>query len=103
VDPPTAHAFIDEVCASVAAAGFSRVVLCNASPCNEALCDVAARDLRIERGLQMFCVNLSALRIDCGASNEVDWSEAGARLAALFGEIARRPPLAAGGRLEVRG
>ena len=64
VDPPTAHATLDEWCASVAAAGFRRVVLYNSSPWNEELCDTAARDLRIARGLQMFCVNLSALGID---------------------------------------
>lgn len=64
VDPPAAHAFIDEVCATIAAAGFSRVVLLNASPWNEELIDSAARDIRIERGLQMFCINLSALDLD---------------------------------------
>ena len=64
VDVPTAHAFIDEVCATIAAAGFRRVVLINASPWNEELIDAAARDIRIERGLQMFCINLSALDLD---------------------------------------
>lgn len=64
VEVPVAHAFIDETLASIAAAGFTRVVLCNASPWNEELCDAAARDLRISRGLQMFCINLSALDLD---------------------------------------
>jgi creatinine amidohydrolase len=64
VDPPTAHGFITNVVDSVAAAGFTRIVLFNASPWNEELVDAAARDLRIERGLQMFCVNLSALDLD---------------------------------------
>lgn len=64
VDVPTALAAIDEWCASVAAAGFSRIVLYNSSPWNEELLDAAARDIRIARGLQMFCVNLSALGLD---------------------------------------
>ncbi|MEY4488788.1 MAG: hypothetical protein RIQ79_1296 [Verrucomicrobiota bacterium] len=64
VDVPTAHAFIDEVCATIAAAGFRRIILFNASPWNEELIDAAARDIRIERGLQMFCINLSALDLD---------------------------------------
>lgn len=64
VEPPLAHAFIDETVASVAVAGFTRIVLCNASPWNEELIDAAARDIRIARGLQMFCVNLSALDLD---------------------------------------
>ncbi|MCU0792974.1 MAG: creatininase family protein, partial [Opitutaceae bacterium] len=64
VDVPTAHAALDEWCASVAAAGFRRIVLYNSSPWNEELVDAAARDIRIARGLQMFCVNLSALGLD---------------------------------------
>ncbi len=64
VEPPLAHALIDETIASVAAAGFTRIVLCNASPWNEELIDAAARDIRISRGIQMFCVNLSALNLD---------------------------------------
>ncbi len=64
VDPPAVHRFLDEIVASVAAAGFTRVVLYNASPWNEEVIDAAARDLRIARGLQMFCVNLSGLGFD---------------------------------------
>jgi len=63
-EPPLVHRLIEEIVAGVAASGFSRIVLYNASPWNEDLIDVAARDLRIARGLQMFCVNLSALGFD---------------------------------------
>lgn len=63
-EPPETHRYIDEVVASVAAAGFTRVVFYNASPWNEELIDAAGRDIRIARGLQMFCVNLSALGYD---------------------------------------
>lgn len=103
VEPPVAHAFIDEVCFSLAASGFRRVVLCNASPWNEALCDAVARDLRIERGLQMFCVNLSALGIGFADASEAEFTAAGKRLAALLAEIAGRPPLPNGGKLEAKG
>ena len=64
VDPPTAHAFIAEVAASVAAAGFRRIALVNASPWNEEICGAAARDLRVSRGLHMFQVHLSSLELD---------------------------------------
>lgn len=64
VDPPTAHALIAEVAASVAAAGFRRIALVNASPWNEEICGAAARDLRVSRGLHMFLVHLSALDLD---------------------------------------
>jgi creatinine amidohydrolase len=64
VDPPTAHALIAEVAASVAAAGFRKIVLYNSSPWNEELCGAAARDLRVSRGLHMFQVHLSALGLD---------------------------------------
>jgi creatinine amidohydrolase len=64
VTPPVAHAFIDETLATIAVAGFTRVLLCNSSPWNEELIDAAARDIRISRGLQLFCINLSALGLD---------------------------------------
>ncbi len=64
VDQPTAHALIAEVAASVAAAGFRKIVLFNSSPWNEELCGAAARDLRVGRGLHMFQVHLSALGLD---------------------------------------
>lgn len=63
-EPPLVDQFIDEIVASVAAAGFTRVVLYNANPWNEEVIDAAARDIRIARGLQMFCVNLSGLGYD---------------------------------------
>lgn len=114
VDPPLAHAFIAEVCRSVAASGFRRIVLCNASPANEDLCDVAARDLRIDHGLQLFCVHLGALGLDLGASDPAGLAQIarlldgtasdalerhGRRLASLLGEIVRRPALPGGGHL----
>lgn len=64
VEPPLTHRFLEEIVSGVAEAGFSRVVLYNSSPWNEELIDVAARDLRVGRGLQMFCVNLGALGLD---------------------------------------
>ena len=64
VDQPTAHALIAEVSSSIAAAGFRRIALVNASPWNEELCGAAARDLRVARGLHMFQVHLSAIDLD---------------------------------------
>jgi creatinine amidohydrolase len=64
VDPPTAHALIAEVALSVAAAGFRRITIVNSSPWSEELCNAAARDLRVSRGLHMFHVHLSALDLD---------------------------------------
>jgi len=64
VDPPTAHGLIAEVAASVAAAGFRKIAIVNASPWNEELCNAAARDLRVSRGLHMFQVHLSAIDLD---------------------------------------
>jgi hypothetical protein len=64
VDPEVACALIEEVAASVAAAGFRRVVLFNSSPWNEELIRAVGRDLRVGRGLQMFCLNLSSIGLD---------------------------------------
>ncbi len=118
VDPPAAHAALDEWCASVAAAGFRRIVFYNSSPWNEELCDAAARDIRIARGLQMFCVNLSALGLDFAPWRGGEraplrallaelgktpdgplLAQAATRLAALLNEIAARPPLPRDGAL----
>lgn len=124
LDVPTAHAFIEEVCVSIAAAGFRRILLLNSSPWNEDLIDVAARDLRIERGLQMFCINLSALDLDFhptrspgrrdahalaaalvspDANNNANaaaiFERAASRLAGLLIEINARPPLPREGAL----
>jgi len=64
VGQPTAHALIAEVAASVAAAGFRKIVIFNSSPWGEELCGAAARDLRVSRGLHMFQIHLSALGLD---------------------------------------
>ncbi len=64
VDQPAAHAMIAEVAASVAASGFRRLAIVNSSPWSEELCNAAARDLRVSRGLHMFHVHLSALDLD---------------------------------------
>jgi hypothetical protein len=64
VDQPTAHALIAEVAASVAASGFRRIAIVNSSPWSEELCNAAARDLRVSRGLHMFHLHLSAIELD---------------------------------------
>jgi creatinine amidohydrolase/Fe(II)-dependent formamide hydrolase-like protein len=64
VDPPTTHALIAEVAASIAAARFQKIAIVNSSPWNEELCGAAARDLRVSRGLHMFLVHLSAIELD---------------------------------------
>jgi hypothetical protein len=64
VDQPTAHGFIAEVAASIAAAGFRKIVIVNSSPWSEELCGAATRDLRVSRGLHMFQIHLSAIDLD---------------------------------------
>lgn len=110
------QSMIEEVVGSVAVAGFRRIVLLNASPWNEALVDAVARDLRVERGLQMFCVNLAALGLDFDPSRDPErralqallaslpgpspeLASASRHLAALLGEIHLRPALPNDGRI----
>lgn len=64
VDPPVAHRLVAEVLGSIAAAGFRKVVLYNASPWNEEFIAAAARDNRIALGLQIFRISLSGLGLD---------------------------------------
>lgn len=125
VDPDVACDLLEEIASSVAAAGFSRILLFNASPWNEELCKAVGRDLRINRKLQMFCVHLSSLGMDFNparggdraklksvvaallgdpaaatAAQGREWlAQAAARFAGLLGEMRDRPPLAHGGDL----
>jgi creatinine amidohydrolase len=64
VGQATAHALIAEVATSVAASGFRKIAIVNSSPWSEELCNAAARDLRVSRGLHLFHVHLSALDLD---------------------------------------
>lgn len=159
VDFETAYDLLREIATFVKAAGFRKLVLFNTSPWNEELIDAGGRDVRVDLGLQVFCVNLAALDFDlhpvrsssradvqcaaCAAyaappANEtvaadVSWADfrpgnirqpgplafdlsfkeaksqgekrlaaAGRRLAALFGEIHARRPLAADGAIPRR-
>lgn len=105
VDQPAAHALIAEVAASIAAAGFRKIAVVNASPWSEELCSASARDLRVSRGLHMFLVHLSAIGLDFhpvrsgsrrklqtlltslyGAEPEAPGPEAPGRPAALWGD-----------------
>jgi len=95
VKPPVAHALIREVAESVAAAGFRRIVLFNASPWNEDLVDAAARDLRIALGLQMFCINLSALGLDFHVTRSPSRGRLQTLLTSLYGREPRESPGAA--------
>lgn len=119
VASPIALQLIEEVIASVAAAGFRRIVLFNSSPGNEELCETAACDLRVERGLQMFCVHLTAIGLDLHPVRGGDraalreflvslasgrpaaaQTSAGDRLVSLLVEMRDRAPLADGGAIK---
>lgn len=93
VSPPVACALISEAVLSVKSSGFSKVVLLNSSPWNEELCDAVARDLRIEHGLQMFCIAMSGLGLDLHPTRSRSRSAAGALYSAITG-IASAPHLA---------
>jgi creatinine amidohydrolase len=85
VSPPVACALVSDTVLSIKASGFTRVVLLNSSPWNEELCDAAARDLRIEHGLQMFCIAMSGLGLDLHPSRGHGRAAAGALYSAITG------------------
>jgi creatinine amidohydrolase len=91
VDAPTAHSMIAEVAASVAAAGFRKIAIINASPWNEELCSAAARDLRVSRGLHMFHVHLSALELDFHPARSRSRRRVQTLLTALYGVAPESP------------
>lgn len=61
VNPPTAHRLLAEVVNSIAAAGFRKILYGNASPWNEEICAASARDLHVEKDLDMFILNTAKL------------------------------------------
>lgn len=91
VDAPAAHAVIAEVAASVAAAGFRRIAIVNSSPWSEELCNAAARDLRVSRGLHMFHVHLSALELDFHPLRSTSRRRVQTLLTALYGNPPEAP------------
>jgi len=128
VDPEVACNQLEEIASWVGAAGFSKVLLLNASPWNEEVTKAVGRDLRISRGLQMYCVQLSALGLDfdpvrggertslrkvlAALTGDPGTAEAEAgrkiiestasRLGAVLLEMSRHAPLANGGALPAK-
>jgi hypothetical protein len=128
IEPDIACNQLEEVASWVAAAGFSKILLFNASPWNEELTKAVGRDLRIARKLQMFCVQLSALGLDfdpvrggdranlksvlaCLTEDPATEAEAAGReflgrtadrFASMLVEMAGLPPLANGGELSMK-
>jgi hypothetical protein len=97
VGQPAAHAMISEVAASVAAAGFRRIAILNSSPWSEELCNAAARDLRVSRGLHMFHIHLSALELDFHPVRSRSRRRLQTLLTSLYGALPEPPGPAAPG------
>ena len=125
VDPDVACDLLEEVAASVQAAGFSKILLFNASPWNEELVKAVGRDLRVGRRLQMFTVHLSSLGLDFNPARggertalkavlaglaggaEADKGRAiltdtARRFASMLREMRDHPPLQSGGELPTK-
>lgn len=111
LDIEVAHQVLAQIVRSASTSGFKRFVLFNTSPFLEEWIDVAARDLRVDSDLQMFCVNLSGLGLDfhpsrgglrdgldtlltdlLGSSAEPVEAEAGATLDGLPGALVQTNP-----------
>jgi creatinine amidohydrolase len=100
MDPDEVFEAIAEIVRDVKASGFRKVVFYNSSPWNEDLVDATARDLRINLGMQTFCINLSGLGIDLSAElSDSVLSEAAGRLSSLIKEVAAKPGLANDGKI----
>jgi creatinine amidohydrolase len=64
MDAEAAHGALSEIVRSVGRSGIQRLTLFNTSPLLEEWVDVAARDLRVTDGWQMFCLNVSGIGLD---------------------------------------
>jgi len=71
LDPETSHDHLAEIAASVAAAGYRRLVFWVSSPWSAELIDAASRDIRVNLGLQTFVVEQAGLGLSLHpASND---------------------------------
>jgi creatinine amidohydrolase len=87
LDIEVAHQMLIETIRSAAVPGFKRFVLFNTSPFLEEWIDVAARDLRVDHDLQMFCMNLSGVGLDFDPNRGGDRSGLDSVLTELLGEV----------------
>lgn len=100
MDPDEVFDALSEIVSDVNASGFRKVVFYNSSPWNENLLEATARDLRIDLGMQTFCIHLSGLGIDLTFEQADTSLEQGAkRLASLLIEVAAKPALANDGKI----
>ncbi len=97
IDPSLAHALIAEVAGSVAASGFRRVLLLNASPWSEEICAAASRDLRLARDLRVYRIHLAALELDFHPRRSPDRRRLQTLLTALTGREPDDAPVRRGG------
>ena len=125
IDPDVACELLEEVASWVGAAGFSKILLFNASPWNEEVTKAVGRDLRISKKLQMYCVQLSALGLDfdpvrggdrtrlksliaalTADGEHVEGSavleETASRLSSMLAEMRDHPPLPNGGEIPTK-
>ena len=92
VTAPVAHDLVREILASIAASGFRRVLLYNSSPWNEEFIAAAARDNRIEHGLQIFRISLSVLGLDLHPTRSQTRRKVQTLVTALTGHEPEPPP-----------
>ena len=104
MDPDDVYKAISEIIDGVRGSGFRKVVFYNSSPWNEDLLDATARDIRVDLGMQTFCINLSGLGIDLASGvTDEDQADAASKLASLLAEVASKPGLANDGVIPQKG
>lgn len=87
IDIEIAHTMLRETITSAARTGAQRFILFNTCPYLEEWIDVAARDLRIDFDLQMFCLNLSGFGLDFHPDRSPDQSALERVLESLCGPL----------------
>jgi len=90
IDADTAHALLQEIAASVKAAGFHKLVFFTTSPWSKELVDAASRDARVSLGLQTFLIATGALGFNFHPASP-HRAQAQAAVAHLLGTTARTP------------
>lgn len=91
LDPDEVEDQIRELARSVQTAGFTRLVLFNANPWNEALIEGLALDLRVDLGMSVFCLNLAGLGLDLHPGRSRTRADVQCVATAVYGVVAEEP------------
>jgi hypothetical protein len=86
LDVESAALALNELAEAIQASGFRRLLFLNTSPWNEEIVDTTARDVRIETGMEVFCINFAGIGLDLHPERSQNRTEIQLAAAFVYGE-----------------